>query len=622
MTAAEDNMAGLSIEDEEDDGVQIDLEESDAPFSLTRCFVGTFLTYGIHRGASQSQTWVEDDIFFGLTMKSMQTESRKMVLGVLTPICWFFTDFYGPPEVDNRLDSWQLLRHLMIVHISLGVWSGTSTKFSLYSETGRIDGLITEDETFHDEDEDIRMMRAVMKAIVCTNSGMISAVSPPMNEAGVRLLSRLNDEMNGVESDRQGLGYVMTENLEDEGNDGGLILLALCEQNTRRASGLALSRYEERVFRICLSHRDIGRRRQIRSFDTRRVSGHDRDGVQLLLEIHDRMRKELKAIDEEWDTCHRDIGRRRQIRSFDTRRVSGHDRRSLIKAGDDSLLCSIAKSRSQPINAFSDIETELRALVHYATSKRTPQQNFGEISVTYNVLRNRSPCNFLVFGLGYDSRMWNALNPHGKTLFLEEDQKWVDNVLKGEPDIRAYAVNYRTQLKEAGDLLKHYRTEPSCFPSNAYLSGNDRCKLALTGFPNEFYGTGWDFDNDRRAAWVFRGGAGKVEKLFATEFLCKKYLVKSVGRLWHFQIPPADKTTIHDDKIQEEHPDWPWSRCMKKEFPDMPKAIATSVVAARFGASIQGASPATTADGVQLLLEIHDRMRKELKAIDEEWDTW
>jgi hypothetical protein len=32
----------------------------------------------------------------------------------------------------------------------------------------------------------------------------------------------------------------------------------------------------------------------------------------------------------------------------------------------------------------------------------------------------------------------------------------------------------------------------------------------------------------------------KVEKMFAEEFLCRKNLVKAVGRLWHFEIPAAN----------------------------------------------------------------------------------
>ncbi|KAK8634101.1 hypothetical protein V6N13_014930 [Hibiscus sabdariffa] len=31
----------------------------------------------------------------------------------------------------------------------------------------------------------------------------------------------------------------------------------------------------------------------------------------------------------------------------------------------------------------------------------------------------------------------------------------------------------------------------------------------------------------------------RVEKVFVEEFLCRKYLVKSVRRLWHFEIPPS-----------------------------------------------------------------------------------
>lgn len=35
----------------------------------------------------------------------------------------------------------------------------------------------------------------------------------------------------------------------------------------------------------------------------------------------------------------------------------------------------------------------------------------------------------------------------------------------------------------------------------------------------------------------------RVERLYALEFLCEKYRVKAVGRLWHFEIPPASNVS-------------------------------------------------------------------------------
>ncbi|XVE85330.1 hypothetical protein DITRI_Ditri17bG0083100 [Diplodiscus trichospermus] len=249
---------------------------------------------------------------------------------------------------------------------------------------------------------------------------------------------------------------------------------------------------------------------------------------------------------------------------------------SFIKTANYSLLCSRLNSRSQAVNDYSAEPVQLQAILHYATSRIVPQQNIGEISVTFDVLKKRSPCNFLVFGLGYDSLMWTSLNPHGNTIFLEEDPKWVQTVLKDAPSLHAHAVRYRTHLQQADALLSHYRSEPSCFPSEAYLRGNEKCKLALTGFPDEFYDTEWDMimiDAPRgyfaeapgRMAAIFsaavmarnRKGSGvthvflhdvnrRVEKVFAEEFLCRKYLVKSIGRLWHFEIPSAANMTSHD----------------------------------------------------------------------------
>ncbi|KAI3452589.1 hypothetical protein Pfo_009253 [Paulownia fortunei] len=212
---------------------------------------------------------------------------------------------------------------------------------------------------------------------------------------------------------------------------------------------------------------------------------------------------------------------------------------------------------------------QLEAILHYATSRVVPQQSLGEITVTFDVLKSVAPCNFLVFGLGHDSLMWAALNPRGTTLFLEEDPKWFTAVLKDASALHAVTVPYRTQLSQADELLRHYRTEPDCSANNSFLRGNSKCRLALNMLSDEVYVTEWDMimiDAPRgyfpeapgRMAAIYsaavmarnRKKSGvthvflhdvdrKVEKMYAEMFLCRKHLVKAVGRLWHFEIPSA-----------------------------------------------------------------------------------
>ncbi|KAJ4710834.1 Glucuronoxylan 4-O-methyltransferase [Melia azedarach] len=249
---------------------------------------------------------------------------------------------------------------------------------------------------------------------------------------------------------------------------------------------------------------------------------------------------------------------------------------SLIRSAENSFFCSLASSKVRAAADYSATPIQLHAILHYATSKIVPQQSLAEITVSFNVLRNIAPCNFLVFGLGYDSLMWSSFNPRGTTLFLEEDPKWVQTVLKDAPTLNAHAVQYRTQLSEADRLLSSYKKEPLCWPSKAYIRGNMGCKLALTGLPDEVYDKEWDMimiDAPRgyfaeapgRMGAIFsaavmarnRKGSGvthvflhdvnrKVEKAFAEEFLCRKYLKDAVGRIWHFEIPPATNSSNVD----------------------------------------------------------------------------
>ncbi|WOG96372.1 hypothetical protein DCAR_0415707 [Daucus carota subsp. sativus] len=238
---------------------------------------------------------------------------------------------------------------------------------------------------------------------------------------------------------------------------------------------------------------------------------------------------------------------------------------TLISSSATSALCTYV-TRS---NTDSHSAPQVDALLHYATSRDIAQQTFNEITLSLNVLRSISPCNFLVFGLGHDSLMWAAFNPRGVTLFLEEDIKAVHTVLSRAPLLRVHAVRYDTRLSDADDLLASYKSVKECLPPRLSLQGNVQCRLALSELPHEVYRREWDvimIDAPKgyfaaapgRMAVIFSAAVmargrkkpglthvflhdvnRRVERMFAEEFLCKKYLVKAVDRLWHFAIPPA-----------------------------------------------------------------------------------
>ncbi|XP_028771948.1 probable methyltransferase At1g27930 [Neltuma alba] len=253
---------------------------------------------------------------------------------------------------------------------------------------------------------------------------------------------------------------------------------------------------------------------------------------------------------------------------------------TFARNSNGSLLCSVTAVRGGAADDLPTTSSQLKAILHYATTHVVPQQSLSEIRVSFDVLRSLGrPSNFLVFGLGHDSLMWESINPGGTTVFLEEDPKWVQTVLKDAPHLQAHYVHYRTHLKEADRLLSSYRSEPNCSPGKAYLRGNEKCKLALHNLPDTVYDREWDLimiDAPRgyfaeapgRMAAIFsaavmarnRKGSGvthvflhdvdrKVEKLYAEEFLCRKYRARAVGRLWHFKIPPATNVSHHSSRF-------------------------------------------------------------------------
>ncbi|GMI83253.1 glucuronoxylan methyltransferase 2 [Hibiscus trionum] len=204
------------------------------------------------------------------------------------------------------------------------------------------------------------------------------------------------------------------------------------------------------------------------------------------------------------------------------------------------------------------------ALIHYATTNTTPQQTFKEISVSARVLENKAPCNFLVFGLGHDSLMWAALNHGGRTVFLEEDKAWIEQMKQKSPGLESYHVEYSTKVHRSDALLETGMKEESCrVVSEPRFS---KCELAHKGFPSEIYDVEWDvimvdaptgFHDEapgRMTAIYTAGLMGRnreggetdvfvhdvnrgVEDKFSMAFLCEGYLREQQGLLRHFTIP-------------------------------------------------------------------------------------
>ncbi|MBA0752023.1 hypothetical protein Gogos_000904 [Gossypium gossypioides] len=203
------------------------------------------------------------------------------------------------------------------------------------------------------------------------------------------------------------------------------------------------------------------------------------------------------------------------------------------------------------------------ALIHYATTNITPQQTLKEISVSARVLEKKAPCNFLVFGLGHDSLMWAGLNHGGRTVFLEEDKAWIEQIKQKLPSLESYHVEYVTKVHQADDLLETGMKEECKVVGDPRFS---KCDLALKGFPNEIYDIEWDLimvdaptgfhdEAPGRMNAIYTSGLmarnreeGEtdvlvhdvnrvVEDKFSMAFLCEGYLREQQGLLRHFTIP-------------------------------------------------------------------------------------
>ncbi|XP_062076879.1 glucuronoxylan 4-O-methyltransferase 3-like [Humulus lupulus] len=241
---------------------------------------------------------------------------------------------------------------------------------------------------------------------------------------------------------------------------------------------------------------------------------------------------------------------------------------TVVKTTNDDCTPNSTITNASPVQTCIKTPSSLaNALVHYVTSNITPQQTLKEISVSMRILEKRSPCNFLVFGLGHDSLMWAALNHGGRTVFLEEDNSWIEQIRRRMPGLESYHVEYDTKVHQADELMKIGTDEAG--EEGCRVVGDPRfstCRLALKNFPSDVYDTEWDLimvdaptgyvpHAPGRMTAIYTAGlmarnreSGEtdvfvhdvdrpVEDKFSKAFLCQGYLTQQEGRLRHFTIP-------------------------------------------------------------------------------------
>lgn len=161
--------------------------------------------------------------------------------------------------------------------------------------------------------------------------------------------------------------------------------------------------------------------------------------------------------------------------------------------------------------------------------------------------------------------MWSALNHGGRTVFLEEDKSWIEQITKKLPTLESYHVVYNSKVHQADELFKIGMENQDCkVVTDPRFSKCDQ--LAIKGLPSDVYDVEWDLIMVDAPTGYHDGAPGRmsaiytaglmarnresgetdvfvhdvdrvVEDKFSKGFLCEGYLTEQEGRLRHFTIP-------------------------------------------------------------------------------------
>lgn len=84
----------------------------------------------------------------------------------------------------------------------------------------------------------------------------------------------------------------------------------------------------------------------------------------------------------------------------------------------------------------------------------------AELAPIVNAILRLPKCRLIVFGCGNDSSFWERINCDGRTIFIEDDQEWIDKIRPRLTTAEIAKVSYETRVEKwaeqinSGDSLK------------------------------------------------------------------------------------------------------------------------------------------------------------------------
>jgi uncharacterized protein (TIGR01627 family) len=186
----------------------------------------------------------------------------------------------------------------------------------------------------------------------------------------------------------------------------------------------------------------------------------------------------------------------------------------------------------------------------------------AELRAIVSAIHKKRPCKLLVFGLGRDSLLWARVNRAGTTVFLEDEDTWLDEVLREYPGLKAFKVDYLTRRGEWKELLDSPGRLAMRLPDDVEHQTWDVVLVdAPAGFndsnPGRMKSIALSVRLASSAADVFVHDCDRpVERAYCDHFLRRENLVEEIGRLRHYRVkPPTADVSPRPSPPELRHPD-------------------------------------------------------------------